>query len=373
MALARETTNADAGSLYLIDPSREELLFRVIQSQSLSLDWNHTQGTPSPLPNLAMDGSDGFHFALDALTAHKAVVGIPDKAHGGTLKNAAMLGYSPKLIASVAILAEGTSIGVLQVINPQGGRFSRKDLNDLFALASVAGSVVRNSRILVDLKRANELNQARRTLISGIAHDLKSPLAIIANAGDVVAEVEGMASLGEGIRKEAEVLLSLTNDLVDLLRMEEGLESSNPVPFDVAETVAGITSGLDSLFDRVGADCELLLPEGIAGFFDGRHFRRILLNLISNALHHGKGKSVIVSARTTRSGVEVVVQDEGPGIPTSQQTELFEPKSRKGSGGAFGSGLGLSVSRRLAHLNNADLILAPSRVGARFVLSFPSA
>ena len=97
---------------------------------------------------------------------------------------------------------------------------------------------------------------------------------------------------------------------------------------------------------------------------------RVLVNLLQNAKRHGR-PPIRVSARSHSDSVEVMVADDGAGVPPELRDSMFEQFTGARTGG--GLGLGLALSKRLAESQGADLALLDAEGGARFVLRLPCA
>jgi signal transduction histidine kinase len=104
----------------------------------------------------------------------------------------------------------------------------------------------------------------------------------------------------------------------------------------------------------------------------GYHIRQILTNLVINAISTGHAGTIEISAVRDESSIRVLVRDQGPGIPADIQERIFEPffSTRLDQGG---TGLGLSLSRRMAADLGGELRLLPSDTGALFELRVPGA
>jgi signal transduction histidine kinase len=113
-----------------------------------------------------------------------------------------------------------------------------------------------------------------------------------------------------------------------------------------------------------------------AGETDASRLEQILVNLLGNAITHAPAKSTVRVTITARDAkVELVVQDQGPGIPETEIERIFDIYVTKAAGEGQGIGLGLPLSRRLARLLGGELRADPAsdgRPGGRFVLELPA-
>ncbi len=117
---------------------------------------------------------------------------------------------------------------------------------------------------------------------------------------------------------------------------------------------------------------DIKIEDDVSVNIDPVRIRQLLTNLLSNAAKFSAEASTIqVTVEVNKRYAEVVVADEGPGVPAERRDGLFRPFSRLGAIDKKGTGLGLYISRGIARAHGGDLIVAPSRIGACFVLMLP--
>jgi len=191
-------------------------------------------------------------------------------------------------------------------------------------------------------KQVEDLLAARTVLLAGVSHDLRTPLArlrlgvemlVRKPSPELVAQVEG----------DIEAMDRLIGDVLTLAR-GFGHEASKRLA--LAELLADLVRAIPGAAERVrveAPDIELDAPVGA--------LRRILGNLLENALRYGGGQPVTLRAEALESGCRIGVLDRGPGIPEADREAVFRPfhrleASRSVSTG--GSGLGLAIVRQLA-------------------------
>jgi two-component system osmolarity sensor histidine kinase EnvZ len=116
---------------------------------------------------------------------------------------------------------------------------------------------------------------------------------------------------------------------------------------------------------RAGAEVEILVPEGLSASLRPLAIKRALANLAGNAAAHGE--RVRLAARALPSGgIEITVEDDGPGIPDDMHEEAFRPFSRLDESrnqNRKGVGLGLAIARDVARSHGGDITLARSDLG----------
>ncbi|MBI2260719.1 MAG: HAMP domain-containing histidine kinase [Caulobacterales bacterium] len=179
----------------------------------------------------------------------------------------------------------------------------------------------------------------RRRLISNVAHELRTPLAVLSLRVDTLTSP---ADEREALRTAVLRVSRLAEQMLDLERLS--LSTAPRVPVDLTELTQEVISSLAPMAINAGYELALEAPQGpviVSG--DREAVIRAVTNLISNAVQHGGGGGLI-NVVLDDGGIEVI--DQGPGVPESLQPRLFEAFAR-GSGEAGGSGLGLHLTREL--------------------------
>ncbi|HEU4323889.1 MAG TPA: ATP-binding protein [Roseiflexaceae bacterium] len=239
-----------------------------------------------------------------------------------------------------------------------------------------------------ELERLNaelrELERSRDQLTQMVVHDLKNPLTALVGFLEMVRLgplTEDQSQALEGALRSGKNLNGLISDLLDIGRMESGrmeLERSLFLPLDLLTSSAAELSGWLQQTQkqvRVEVPDELPLING-----DMRLLRRVLLNLISNAIKHTPAGTTITlraSACETPGGqpcVTLEVADNGPGVPPALRERIFEQYVGSGgeSGGQRSTGLGLTFCRLAVEAHGGTIELADQpQPGATFRIRVP--
>jgi signal transduction histidine kinase len=215
-------------------------------------------------------------------------------------------------------------------------------------------------------------------LLVEVAHDFRSPLTSILFLAEALRDGHGgpvtetqRSQLGL-IYSAAFGLASIASDVMDLARREQDLIAGEPQAFSVAEVFRHVERMVRPLVEEKRLELRLVVPDRWQAFGHPHALGRVLLNLTTNALKFTDQGSVEVGVRPLPHGrLEYYVQDTGRGIPPEQQKTLFQPfkrRSRPEDGYYFsGSGIGLSIARRLLRAMGSELQLDSSdETGTRF-------
>jgi two-component system osmolarity sensor histidine kinase EnvZ len=194
-------------------------------------------------------------------------------------------------------------------------------------------------------------------MLAGVSHDLRTPLTRM--------RLE-LAMLGDSADAKA-----FADDIAEMERMIEGYlafargeGSETPTPTGlgslVAEVVDGARRSTQGVNIRLDAEADTTLTVPVRP----NAFKRCLANLVGNACLHGR--NVVVSAHRLADSIEILVDDDGPGIPASSREEVFRPffrldRSRNPKTG--GTGLGLTIARDVARGHGGDVILEAAPTG----------
>lgn len=199
----------------------------------------------------------------------------------------------------------------------------------------------------VAAQRIEALLRAQKSLLANASHELRSPLARIRLAIELLP-----ADTAPALRSEIAQNICELDGLVDEVLLSSRLDAlgSSIVQFRPVR--------LDKLLHEVASDTVVSIQSGDAEVGgDARLLRRLVRNLIENAQRHGGGSPVSVTLRSTEGGLQIEVRDRGPGVPPDQCERVFEPFYRvSGTSETDGGvGLGLSLVRQIAHLHHGSV------------------
>jgi signal transduction histidine kinase len=293
---------------------------------------------------------------------------------------------SPDLRYAIACpLTVGREVVGLLWLSRRRDEFSEAELLVLRPFATLAGLLVRNAWLL---EEARQVAATKSSFLNLAAHELRTPLAVV--RGYLSMLEDGTFEVPQETHDEAIAILvakareleALVESLLTTARLEVGKVPRVPTEFPVADAVREAIERVGPRARLEGATLDVpLTAGGVVVLADRSHVERILDNLLNNALTYSPRPAfVTVHVRSSEAGeaVEIVVRDRGVGIPREQHARVFERFHRlDASAPSFspGLGLGLSISRELAAINDGALVLEGSvpGQGSVFVLRLPAA
>jgi signal transduction histidine kinase len=236
-----------------------------------------------------------------------------------------------------------------------------------------------------ELNEANaklrELAEMKEEFLALTTHDLRSPLTVISGVisfftsgrlGELSPEQKNMVTMME---RNTQNLIELVNDLLDASKLESGTMRLDITAFDLREVIKELH---ETMLQPLAKEKEIKLVETFPDDLplieaDRAKLRRILLNLLSNALKFtGKGGRVEISAECEMERVRISVSDTGVGIAAEDLARLFdkyEQTRSRATRGEKGTGLGLYITKQLVELHGSEIRVS-SEFGKGSIFSF---
>jgi len=237
-----------------------------------------------------------------------------------------------------------------------------------------------------DLRAANaqlqSLDRLKDDFMSSVTHELRTPLTSIRTMAELMVDEPDMAAAQRQqfvqiIVTETERLSRLVNQVLDLAKIESGHAQWHNTDVDLGHLLEQAVQTTAGMFHDRGADVQLALPpQAVVLRADPDRLTQVVLNLLSNAakfVPDHSGRVDIVLSRSDQ-GIQVAIQDNGPGVPASQRSQIFEKFHQGQDGGVRpqGTGLGLPISRQIVeHLGGRIWVEPTPQRGARFVFELP--
>ena len=243
-------------------------------------------------------------------------------------------------------------------------------------------------QLLAATRKASRLASQQLEFITGITHELRTPLAGIRSLGQnlahgVVQGSEQVKRYGALIEREESRLSKTIEQVLDFSGILSGQRILNLEPVNVEAVVSAALESVAPLAGEARVEIEQIpLEIDLWVSADGEALRRALENLLTNAIKYGgEERPVIVQSRSNQTGrdkwVDISVRDHGPGIPREERVHLFKPFYRSPDvrdAQHPGSGLGLSLVQRILEAHGGKVILESTKgEGSTFTLRLPRA
>jgi signal transduction histidine kinase/CheY-like chemotaxis protein len=322
------------------------------------------------LGRVAVSGEPGQAADLD---------GEPSDPHINELRRD---GWRSMLV--VPLLRELKIIGALVVRRRAPGAFSDQTADLLETLASQSAVAIHNARVYRELEEKTRqlevVSEHKSEFLASMSHELRTPLNAVIGFSDVLLEKmfgdinPRQEEYLHDIRNSGRHLLELINEILDLSKVEAGRMELELGSVSVVEIVEhGVAMTRERAFQHgISIELDLEAP-GDRIWADELKLKQVVLNLLSNAVKFtGDGGSVVVTSRTIRGEAHVTVRDTGFGVPEADQERIFDAfqrGARSGRGSAEGTGLGLTLSKRIVELHGGRMWMT-SRVGVGSTFGF---
>lgn len=227
------------------------------------------------------------------------------------------------------------------------------------------------------LEKERELNELKSRFVSMASHEFRTPLSTILTSASLIGRYtapgteEKRAKHINRIKSAVGNLTGILNDFLSLSKLEEGKFENHPETFDLNELVEKVIDEIKLIakpnqvivYQHEGTN-EVTL--------DIKFTRNICINLLSNAIKYSE-KDIFINTSITPEQIQIIVKDQGMGIPKEEQEYLFTRFFRaKNATNIQGTGLGLNIVRKYLELMNGTITFESElQVGTTFTITFP--
>lgn len=234
--------------------------------------------------------------------------------------------------------------------------------------------------LVEDNSEARDFESVRRDFIANVTHEIKTPIGAITLLSEAMEgaldEPAQMHKFAESLRREARRLSTLVTEIIQLSRVETADILATAVPVNVAAVITEANERVAVLAEAKTIDVNVKLPKNVFVMGDGELLTVAMKNLIENAIQYSDSKSKVgVGVIERKRKIEIIVTDQGIGIPLDEQSRVFErfyrvDESRDRTTG--GTGLGLSLVKHIIqrHRGKVTLFSEPG-VGSTFTIRLP--
>ncbi len=249
-----------------------------------------------------------------------------------------------------------------------------------------AVTTIMNVTSTKELERLKQLDRMKTEFVANISHELRTPLAAIKAYSETVLDSlkeldeNTLKDFMETIYRESMHLENLLDELLDFSRMERKALKLERRDVDLVEVVKDAVDSMREYAKSNGVKLEVVLPEGsLKANVDPSRMRQVLLNLISNGIKYSKkdeGESYVkVVLKDEGEKVQIIVEDNGIGIPEDKLDKIFEKFYRVDSSLTYeisGTGLGLAIVKEIVELHGGRIwVESEEGKGSKFYVEIP--
>jgi two-component system sensor histidine kinase MtrB len=244
-------------------------------------------------------------------------------------------------------------------LSPYAPFFGREEMSMLERIGAL-GDLARERCALIE---------HQRTFIANAAHELRTPLTTILGLSSTLARrgtelpAKQLEECLGAIARQGERARGLIENLLDLAQLDAERASLSMMAVPLSDATR---RALHAAPPPEGSLVEVRIDDALRAAADPERLEQILVNLLTNAYRYG-APPIRIDARAEDASVVLAVTDHGPGVPDALLPTLFEPFTRAPNGPPLGSGLGLTISKRLAEALGGTMWCEPAGArGARF-------
>jgi len=267
------------------------------------------------------------------------------------------------------VLDSNIHVGTLCVIDNHARKLDEQQKQSLEALAR---QVVSQLQLRLKLKEMEQLDHAKDEFLSMVSHELRTPLTSLKGSlgiikhmsTDLDAQTDAMLDIAV---RNADQLLVIVNDILDLAKMEAGKLEMH---FETLDAKALLQQALElnkSYIEQCGCHGVLKIADEMSGTMikgDKQRLLQVISNLLSNAAKFSpEGDEIMLSLAKSQSQVRISVTDHGNGIPQDQQVLLFKKFHQLGKAGNQklpGTGLGLNICKHIIQAHQSEISFTSS-------------
>lgn len=231
------------------------------------------------------------------------------------------------------------------------------------------------------IKELADLSLVQQRFVSDVSHELRTPLTTIRLAADMINDQRdefdpATARAAELLNNQVQRFETLLTDLLEISRYDAGSVQLELEPTSLAHLAEDVIASMEQLAEQHETDVRLVAPGGYSPVdMDPRRVRRIVRNLLGNAIEHGEGRPIVVTVDSDQQAVALGVRDYGLGMKPAEVERVFDrfwradPSRTRTIGG---TGLGLSIALGDARLHGGELgVWSELGRGTNFVLTLP--
>lgn len=215
----------------------------------------------------------------------------------------------------------------------------------------------------------NKVESLRRELLANISHDLRTPLSLIYSYAEVMHDFpeEITQEQTQIIMDETQRLTSLVNDMLDISKLESGMQQLSKASFNLTKSINETTGRIAELIKKDGYIISFNYDREVIVFADEISITQVFYNLLVNAINYtGEDKAITVRQIVTDEGVRIEVSDTGKGIAPEDLPYIWDryyKVDKKHKRAVTGTGLGLSIVKKIMELHGGSYGVESSQYG----------
>lgn len=279
----------------------------------------------------------------------------------------------------IILTAGGDEAIALEAMELGAADYAVKDINQAYLdlLPAVMQAAFTKERLLREnerqrqelqaaKERAEAASQAKTDFLATMSHEIRTPLNVVTGLSDILIKSplnDDQYRIVETLRTNAQLLLRLINDLLDISRIEDNKIELESTAFRPADVLEDLKMMFAQDIERKGLDFALTdNTQGVTVRGDRTRLQQIVMNLISNALKFtARGEIELIGEaqrRGDRVDLSLAVRDTGIGIPEAKRSQIFDKFTQADASITRrfgGSGLGLSIARALVEVMGGEI------------------
>ncbi|PIQ10456.1 MAG: hypothetical protein COW71_02650 [Ignavibacteriales bacterium CG18_big_fil_WC_8_21_14_2_50_31_20] len=330
---------ADRGTLYLVDKSKNELWSKVLKGNE-----------PKRITLKIGDGFAGW------AAANKEIVNIKDASTDSRFNSTfdKESGYVTKSVLCFPIKNKNDDVlGVMQLLNSKNGVFSNLDENFLYALSTNAALALQNADLVEQLLKTERISSLGK-MANFLIEDIKKPILVSKR----YAEHLKKKNLSADVINVVDMLLEQLNNIADLVQSTSNYSEGKSV---LRSNNVNLSEALNEFNERVDSYVQSMKCKIVTNYeadvrvnIDSKEFYQGFKHIIKNACEAmPNGGDISLSTKLVNDKVSIIIKDNGVGIPNGFNEKIFEPFMSYGK--RTGTGLGLSVTKKIVEEHHGSI------------------